>query len=118
MDWTVEFYRDSKGGEPVAEFLDVLPVEPRAKVLRLMELLARYGVLLKEPHTKQIRGKIRELRVTDSIGAVRVLYFGHTGKRLILLHGFVKKSDKTPQKEIDIAERRMRDFLDRQGGIR
>ena len=112
-EWEVEFYRDEAGREPVAVFLDDLPDNARAKMVRHIELLTTYGVFLKEPYTKQIRGKIRELRVTDKIGAVRVLYFGFIEGRFILLHGFIKKTDKTPAREIDIAEKRMKDFLAR-----
>jgi phage-related protein len=116
MDWVVEFYTDSKGREPVVEFIDSLPIETQAKILRLIDLLAHYGVLLKEPYTKQIMGKLRELRVIDRVGKVRILYFTYTGKRFILLHGFVKKTGKTPAAEIDIAEKRMNDFIRRHGG--
>ena len=116
MDWVVKFYRDSKGREPVADFIDSLPINAQAKVLRLIDLLARYGVLLKEPYTKQIRGKIRELRITDKTGKVRILYFTNTGKTFVLLHGFVKKTGKTPATEIDIAEKRMNDFIVKHGG--
>ncbi|MBI5408794.1 MAG: type II toxin-antitoxin system RelE/ParE family toxin [Nitrospirae bacterium] len=87
----------------------------RAKIVKLIDLLSEYGVLLKEPYTKQIRGKIRELRIKDSQGAVRILYFTFTGKRYILLHGFIKKTDKTPEREIEIAEKRMNDFIQREG---
>ena len=79
-------------------------------------MLGDYGALLKEPYTKHIRDKIREIRIRDNRGAVRVLYFTFTGKRFVLLHGFIKKSDKTPEKEIEIAERRMNDFLQKYGG--
>jgi phage-related protein len=115
MEWTVEFYRDIYHREPAAEFLDSLPVVTRAKVVRLLNLLAEYGVLLKEPYTKQVRGKLRELRITDQMGAIRVLYFGFTGRRLILLHGFIKKTDKIPRREIEVAEKRMTDFIKRYG---
>mgnify|MGYP006268763231 CR=1 FL=1 len=116
MNWTVEYYKDDKGNEPVADFFDSLPLGTQTKVFRLIDLLGDYGVLLKEPYTKQIKDKIREIRIRDNRGAVRVLYFTFTGKRFILLHGFVKKSEKTPQKEIEIAEKRMNDFLQRYGG--
>lgn len=115
MSWTVEYYIDASGKEPVADFIDSLPASAQAKVLRLISLLADYGVLLKEPYTKQIKGKLRELRVRDNSGAVRVLYFTFTGKRFILLHGFVKKTDKTPDRHIEAAEKRMNDFVKRQG---
>lgn len=116
MEWTVEYYRDPKGREPVADFINSLPVDTQAKVFRLLDLLGNYGVLLKEPYTKQVRGKIRELRIKDSQGAIRILYFTYTGKRFILLHGFIKKTDKITHSNIKIAEKRMNDFLERQGG--
>jgi len=116
VNWTVEYYRDSKGNEPVADFIDALPNETQAKVFRIIDLLGEYGVLLKEPYTKQIRGKIRELRVKDHQGAIRVLYFTYTGRRFILLHGFIKKTEKTPLREIELAEKRMNDFINRQRG--
>lgn len=115
MDWIVEFYRNDKGKEPVAEFLDSLSLTTRAKIIRLIDLLSKKGVLLKEPYTRKVKGKIRELRVKDKEGAVRILYFSFTGKRFILLHGFIKKTNKTPKDDIEIAEKRMNDFLQRYG---
>jgi phage-related protein len=116
MPWDVEFYRDGTGREPVKDFLDVLPIGTRAKVARLIDFLSEQGVLLKEPYTRQIKGKIRELRVRDNLGYVRILYFTFTGRRFILLHGFLKKTDKTPEKEIKLAEKRMNDFTEQYGG--
>ncbi len=116
MSWEVEFYKDRLGREPVPEFLNDLPSGTRAKVVKLIALLSEQGVLLKEPYTRQIRGKLRELRVHDHLGHVRVFYFTFTGRRFILLHGFLKKTDKTPVREIEIAEKRMRDFMERYGG--
>jgi len=109
---------DSRGKEPVADFLDALPVEDQAKVLRLIDLLGDYGVLLKEPYTKHIRGKLRELRISVRIGNIRILYFAYTDRRLILLHGFLKKTSKTPTRDIEIAEKRLDDFISREGGLR
>lgn len=114
MDWIIEFYRDSKGKELVVEFLDSLPINTRAKMVRLIDLLSKKGVLLKEPYTKKVKGKIREIRAKDKEGAVRVLYF--TGKKFILLHGLIKKTNKTPKGDIEIAEKRMNDFLQRYRG--
>lgn len=116
MSWTVEYYKDTKGYEPVASFIDSMPEESQSILLRTVDLLSKYGVLLKEPYTRQVKGKIRELRIKGARGANRILYFTFTGKRFILLHGFLKKTDKTPPGEIAIAEKRMNDFIDRQGG--
>jgi phage-related protein len=116
VQWEIGFYRDRNGREPLKEFLDGLPAGTRAKVVKLFNLLAEEGVLLKEPYTRHIRGKIRELRVKDNLGHVRILYFTFTGKRFILLHGFLKKTDKTPEREIELAEKRMEDFMESYGG--
>jgi phage-related protein len=118
MDWTIEYYRDADGYEPAKHFVSSLSNSARAKALRTLALLKEHGVLLKEPYTRQLKGKIRELRVKDNQGNVRVLYFTHTGKRFILLHGFVKKTDKTPVREIETAEKRMNDFLERQEEVK
>jgi phage-related protein len=118
MAWTVEYYMDSRGKEPVADFLDALPVEAQAKILRLIDLLGDYGVLLKEPYTKHIRGKLRKLRISVRFGDVRILYFAYADRRLILLHGFVKKTSKMRTRDIEIAEKRLNDFMNREGGLR
>jgi phage-related protein len=116
MAWVVEYYIDSKGREPAADFIDSLSIPGQAKILRLIDLLADYGFLLKEPYTRQIKGKLRKLRITDKSGEIRILYFGISRRRFILLHGFNKKTRKAPVKEIEIAERRMSDFIERYGG--
>lgn len=53
------------------------------------------------------------MRIRDSIGAVRILYFAYVDKRIVLLHGFIKKTDKTPAREIAVAEKRMQDMIER-----
>jgi phage-related protein len=115
MNWIVEYYVDAKGHEPVAEFLDSLTIGSQARALRLMDLLANYGVLLKEPYSRRLKGKLRELRITDRFGEIRIVYCPFTGRRLILLHGFIKKTRKTPSRDIEIAERRLSEFIHRQG---
>lgn len=57
MGWTVEYYRDANGKEPVVDFIDSLSIAAQAKVLRLISFLTDHGVLLKEPYTKQIKGR-------------------------------------------------------------
>ena len=66
--WEIEFYRDKNGREPLTKFLNDLPFKTRARVVKLLDLLAAYGVLLKEPYTRQIKGKIREFRIKDNLG--------------------------------------------------
>lgn len=116
MNWIIDFYKDANESEPVRAFMDSLSLTVRAKITRVIEKLAEHGVLLKEPFTRRIRGKIRELRVKDAQGNIRILYFTYTGRRFILLHGFIKKTGKTPEREIETAEKRMNDYIKRHGG--
>lgn len=116
MAWIVDYYKDAYGNELVREFLNSLSVSTKAKIMRLLETLTERGVLLKEPFTRQIRGKVRELRINDAQGNVRIFYFTYTGRRFILLHGFIKKTVKTPEREIYLAEKRMKDYIIRSNG--
>jgi phage-related protein len=54
------------------------------------------------------------MRIKEKTGISRILYFTHAGRKFILLHGFAKKTNKTPRREIEIAEERMKDYLSRE----
>lgn len=82
MDWIIDYYKDAQRNEPVKQFLNSLSITAQAKSMRLLEFLTERGVLLKEPYTRQVRGKIRELRIKDIQGAIRILYFTYTGRSL------------------------------------
>ena len=69
------------------------------------------GLGIREPYVKHLEEKLYEVRAKDRSGIYRVIYFAHTGKRFILLHGFVKKTQKTPRKEIEIAKQRMKEMV-------
>ncbi len=114
MDWEVRYYRTPLGREPVAEFVDLLSESDAAKVFRTIGLLAQKGVLLKEPYTRQMAGKMRELRVSCNRREVRILYFPFERRTLLLLHAFIKKTKKTPRREIEIGVGRMNDAINNQ----
>ena len=116
MHWTIDYYVTADGKCPVRNFVDSLSPEGQAKYIFITRLLTEYGVLVKEPYVKQLTGrkKLFEIRIRDKTGISRILYFTHTGKKFILLHGFAKKTDKTPLREIEIAEERMKDYLSRE----
>lgn len=78
-------------------------------------MLEDYGPDLKQPYSKHLEDGIFELRVKFSSNITRTLYFFAKGKRIILANGFVKKTQKTPKKEIDLAKRRRVDYLERIG---
>lgn len=109
--WTVDFYLDARGRNPVLEFIDSLPKREQAKVFRVLTLLQEYGPLLSMPHVRPIERGLWELRG----GAGRIFYFAYTGRRFILLHGYLKKTQEAPRREIEAAQRRMADFMEREG---
>jgi phage-related protein len=116
--WEIEYYETAAGSVPVAEFVDDLAPQVQAKFIRSLELLEQYGLLLREPWVKNIHGipKLRELRFTSFGEIYRVFFFPVSGRKLILLHGFKKKSQETPKRELQTAEARMKDYVQRHGG--
>lgn len=86
----------------------------RAKVFRTIELLELQGPALREPYSKSLGDGIFELRVRQSSDITRVLYFFVVGKRAVLTNGFVKKTQKTPKVEIELAKRCREDYMRRQ----
>ena len=106
--WQLEFYIDDRGDDPVADYIRALRPPEQAIVLRWLDLLQEYGTQLTAPQVSHIAGKLWELRP----GANRVFYFLHTGRRIIVLHAYRKKSQKAPKREIRTALRRMTDWLE------
>ncbi len=82
-------------------------------VNQALDLLRTFGLALKMPYARPVRGKIWELRIQSGRNAYRILYFAHTGRRFVLLHAFQKKTRKTPRTELETAEHRLADVLDR-----
>lgn len=90
----------------IENFIESLPIEIGAKVVRSITLLEMSGSYLNMPHSKKVADKLFELR-TRGQQEVRIFYTFHQGSA-ILLHGFVKKSQKTPPKEIEIAQNKIK----------
>ena len=114
-EYEVIFYEAADGECPTQEFLDGLAPKVRGKVAKWLELLEREGPNLPRPYADVVRGKIRELRVSFSGLHHRFLYCFH-GKRIVVTHGFVKKTAAIPEVEIVRAERCMVDFYRRLEG--
>ena len=107
-------YTKLDGTVPVNEFLYTLSEKMRAKMLKEFDMLADYGNELREPYTKCIGDGIFELRVKSGSDISRVMYFFYVGKRIILTNGFIKKTSKTPKCEIELAQKYMQDYLNRE----
>ncbi len=107
-NWQVVFYEDDHGRVPVMEFVGSLSVREQAKVYSGLRLLAAYGVGLGMPHARHVEGRLWELRP----GGVRLFYFVYVERQVVVLHGYLKKTDKAPRREIEIALRRMERLLE------
>jgi len=106
--WVVKYY------ERLEEWLETVPADIKAKVLRIVDMLVRFGPHnVREPYVNHVEGqrKLFEIRAKGKDGIARVFYCTISGQKIILLHGFIKKSDKTPKKEIDIAVKRMQEVI-------
>jgi phage-related protein len=104
MQWTVETLNATVDAE-----IEALPPSLRARLIRLMETVEAVGLEnLREPHVKHLDGKLWELRAKAAEGIARGLYVTATGRRVIVLHVFVKKSQKTPRNALNVALERMK----------
>ena len=103
--WTVAFVN----GDAVAEF-QTLPVDMRARLQRIFRLVESRGLeVLGMPLARPVDSPLWELRVTGRDGIARCLYVAATGRTLLILRTFIKKTQKTPRREIDMARRRLRE---------
>lgn len=93
------------GTYPAEEFILSQDVKMRAKLFRLLELLEEKGNTLREPYSKSLDDGIFEIRAKQGSNITRVLYFFYIGNKIILTNGFIKKSQKTPPSEIDLAKK-------------
>lgn len=115
----IHFYKDNSGNEPIKEYIRSLQTsannkDSRVKLKKIVEyidVLANNGTRAGEPYVKHIDGDIWELRPLKN----RVFFFCWNGNSFVLLHHFVKQTQKTPKKEIEQAKRNMRDFIERSG---
>lgn len=112
----VFFYKDKSGKEPVAEYIAELAgkkdKDSRIKLNKIrdyIKILGEYGTQAGEPYLKHLDGEIWELRPLRD----RILFVGWVNGDFVLLHQFMKKTQKTPAKEIEKAKREFRDLLER-----
>lgn len=111
----VEYYERSDGSHPAEEFILSQDFKMQAKLFRLLELLELKGNDLREPYSKPLSDGIFEVRAMQENQITRVLYFFVIGKKIILTNGFVKKTQKTPTREIELAKKYRTDYECRKG---
>ena len=103
-DYTISYY-----SEQVQDEILALPDTLAARYVVLTRRMVALGPNLGEPHTKAFGEGLFELRLKGAEGIARVFYCTLIGKRVVMLHRFVKKTNKTPPRELDIAESRMKE---------
>ena len=106
--WKLEYYLDARGRNPVEEFIQSLTAGDQALVRARIDFLGEVGNQAREPHSKSLGKGLFELRIKSS----RIFYCFKPGGVIVLLHGFGKKSQKTPQREMETALRRMEEVKD------
>lgn len=111
--WKIQYYKTSNGTEPVYDFIELLSLKAKTKLYNTFELLSEYGTQLGLPHVKKLTGTpLWELRILGE-NNIRVMYVARMGKIFLLLHGFVKKKQKTSMKDISVALTRLREYNSR-----
>jgi phage-related protein len=106
MVWNIEYYNQT-----VEQVILRLPPGLLARYLRLTDLMIAFGPNLGMPHTRALGEGLFELRVKGSEGIARVFYCTIVERRIVMLHSFIKKSQKTPKRALDIAKRRLQEVL-------
>ena len=105
MNWTVEFLADDVEAE-----LRALPRDMQSRFLRIVNLIESRGLQqVHEPYVKHLQGKLWEMRMTGRDGISRAFYVAASGKRVVVVRVFVKKTQKTPAREIRLALERAKD---------
>jgi phage-related protein len=106
LAWSVEFLN-----EEVREALDDFPPDMRASFQRIVELIQSHGLeRVREPYGKHLEGPLWEMRMTGKSGIARAVYVTAVGKRIIVVHVFVKKTQTTPRREIITALKRAKEI--------
>ena len=104
MRWSIEYYNSV-----VEESVLDLPDGLLARYLRLADLMLEFGPNLGMPHTKAIKDGLFELRIKSKEGIARAFYCTVIKKQIFILHIFIKKSQKTPKKELKLAMSRLKE---------
>ncbi len=106
MAWTIETL-----GAVVDREIKALPQDVQAAFLRLAERIEAVGLeRIGEPHIKHLRGKLWEMRLSGRGGIGRAIYVTQAGRRIVVVHAFAKKTQKTPRSALELAERRAKEI--------
>ena len=113
QDFEIVLYATEDGIRPVREFIQSLDEKMQAKIAQTIRLAAKKGTRLREPYSKHLGDGIFELRTKVGTDISRVLYFFVIGRKIVLTNGFIKKTQRTPLREIERAKAYRADYLAR-----
>lgn len=105
MEYTISYY-----SETVQDDILALPDTLAARYVVLTRRMAALGPNLGEPHTKAFGDGLFELRLKGAEGIARVFFCTLIGRRIVVLHSFIKKTDKTPANEKAVAMSRLKEI--------
>lgn len=105
MEYSITYYSESVQDEILS-----LPDTLAARYVVLTRRMVALGPNLGEPHTKAFGEGLFELRLKGAEGIARVFFCTLVGRRIVMLHSFIKKTNKTPQRELEIAESRLKEL--------
>jgi len=105
VNWTITYYSDSVQAEILA-----MPAGFLARFLRYTDRMEAFGPDLGMPHTRAMGDGLFEVRLKAAEGIARILYCTMVGRKIVILHQFIKKTEKTPTKELSTAKRRMEEI--------
>src|ERR1017187_2446911 len=107
MAWTVETLNDVVDAE-----LDELTADMQASFVHISGLIEEFGLdRVREPHVRHVRGSLWEMRMKGKDGISRALYVTAVGRRVVVVRVFVKQTQKTPSREIELALKRAKGIL-------
>lgn len=109
--WNIETYETESGEEIVDEFIKKQQPQTKAKIAHTIKLLKEYGNRLGLPHSKALGDGFYELRIRGK-EEIRIIYGFAPQKTIYLLHGFKKKSEQMPRRELNVALQRMKNLTD------
>jgi len=106
MNWSISYYSDK-----LQQDILNLPRGMLSRYLRYVDLMMKHDPTLGMPHSRALGEGLFELRVKAVEGSARVFYCTLIGEKIVILHHFIKKSQKIPLKEIQLARTRMKEVL-------
>lgn len=108
--WEIELYITENDKNPVGDFIESQDEKMQAKILRELDMLQALGTDLRLPHSRPLGDGLFELRISSKGNISRIIYFHFEKNKFVLLHGFVKKTQSTPRREIEAAIAYMKDY--------